>query len=288
MAALGAAIRPATDDDIPSIRAILASHGNDGPVIHGDVVGPYLRHLIAYGRTLVSVIDDGGNDGEIAGFAATIDTGRGWHLADLFVQVDRLGQGIGRPLLDAVFDGAVERSTFASDDPRALPLYVRAGMTPLWPSLYIEGASASLAAGGGPTTEPATAEQVSGWERAWNGQDRLADHGFWASQVDADPFVVVDDGEVVAAGHARARQASAVRVLDRLVIHPDADPVPATFAALRRAARGGPVFVCLQGPSPVLRPLLEAGFRIADRDTYLASRPDLIDPARLIPNPGMR
>jgi len=38
----------------------------------------------------------------------------------------------------------------------------------------------------------------------------------------------------------------------------------------------------------VLRPLLEAGFRVADRDTYLASRDDLFDPTRLIPNPGMR
>ena len=292
MGAVGVAIRPATDDDIPSIRAILASHGNDGPIVHGDIVGPYLRHLIAHGRTLVSVGDDEGEGTEvIVGFAATIDTGRGWHLADLFVRVDRLGQGIGRPLLEAVFDGAVERSTFASDDPRALPLYVRAGMTPLWPSLYVEGTAAQLAvssAAAGPETEAATHDQLADIERAWTGHDRRLDHAFWASQVDADPFTVVDAGEVAACGYARARQASAVRVLDRLVVHPEVDPVAATFAALRRAARGGPVFICVQGPSPVLRPLLEAGFRVADRDTYLASRDDLFDPTRLIPNPGMR
>ena len=284
MATPGVAMRPATVDDIPSIRTILARHGNDGPIIHGDIVGPYLGHLIDHGRTLVSV-----SDGEIVAFGAAVDAGRGWHLADLFVRVDRLGQGIGRPLLDAVFDGAAERSTFASDDPRALPLYVRAGMTPLWPSLYLEGTAANLGdATTGPGTEPATSARIAAMELSWTGQDRVRDHGFWASQVDADPFVVVDAGEVVAAGHARARQASAVRVLDRLVVHPDADPVLATFAALRWAARGGPVFACIQGPSPVLRPLLEAGFRVADRDTYLASSADLIDPARLIPNPGMR
>lgn len=277
-------IRPATVDDIPPIRAILASHGNDGPVVYGDIVGPYLRHLIAHGRTLVSAAGD-----DVIGFAAAVETGRGRHLADLFVRIDRLGEGIGRPLLDAVFDGAAERSTFASDDPRALPLYVRAGMTPLWPSLYIEGIVANLGEpAAGLTAEPATAEQIAAMELAWTGQDRLVDHGFWASQIDAESFQVLDDGEVVAVGYARARQASAVRVLDRLVIHPAADPVAATFAAIRRAARGGPVFVCVQGPSPVVRPLLEAGFRIADRDTYLASRADLIDPARLIPNPGMR
>jgi hypothetical protein len=33
--------------------------------------------------------------------------------------------------------------------------------------------------------------------------------------------------------------------------------------------------------------LLEAGFRLEARDTYMASEPDLLDPARLLPNPGM-
>jgi len=42
-----------------------------------------------------------------------------------------------------------------------------------------------------------------------------------------------------------------------------------------------------EGPSPALRPLLDLGFRIADRDQFMASEPGLIDPARLIPNPGM-
>jgi hypothetical protein len=37
----------------------------------------------------------------------------------------------------------------------------------------------------------------------------------------------------------------------------------------------------------VLRPLLEAGFRIDDRDTFMASEPDLLDPARLLPSGGM-
>ena len=279
-----AGIRPATLDDIPAIREILASHGNDGPIVHGDVVGPYLRHLIVHGRTLVAVAED-----DIVGFAATVDAGRGRHLADLFVRVDRLGQGIGRPLLDAVFEGAADRSTFASDDPRALPVYVRAGMSPLWPSLYLEGTAANLGESAGRLRiEPATADEIARLELDWTGQDRRLDHAFWASQIEADSFVVLADGAVVAAGYARARQASAVRVLDRLVVHPDAEPVGPTLEATRRAAQGGPVFICVQGPSPVLRALLEAGFRVADRDTYMATSPDLIDPARLIPNPGMR
>ena len=59
-----------------------------------------------------------------------LDTGRARMLADLFVEPGRLGTGLGRPLLSALFEDAPVRATFASSDPRALPLYVRAGMTP--------------------------------------------------------------------------------------------------------------------------------------------------------------
>jgi GNAT superfamily N-acetyltransferase len=286
MAAAGAPgrIRPATVDDIPSIRSLLAGHGNDGPVIYGDIVGPYVRHLIDHGRSLVSVVDD-----EVAGFAAAVDTGRGRHLADLFVRPDRLGQGIGRPLLDAVLDGAVDRTTFASDDPRAMPLYIRARMAPLWPGVYLEGTAGLLRrSAAGLPTEPASAARIADLEQAWTGEDRRVDHVFWASQVDADSFVVVDGGEVIGAGYARARQISPVRVLDRFVVRPEADPVAATLSAIRSAARDGDVRLCVPGPNPVLGPLLEMGFRIEERDTYMATSPDLIDPTRLLPNPGMR
>jgi len=284
MATASVSIRPATDEDVPGIRVLLASHGNDGPIVNGDIVGPYLRHLRDHGRLLVTAADHG-----VLAFGAAIDTGRGWHLADLFVHPDALGRGLGRPLLAAVLDGATDRSTFASEDPRALPLYVRAGMTPLWPSLYLEGAAATLPQSAGRlTTEAATAEQIRELDRRWTGMDRPADHRFWASQVDADSFVVLDGGAVAGAGYARIRQASPVRALDRLLVHPDADPVPVILSAIRRAAGDGGLLVGILGPNPVLRPLLETGFRIADRDTYMASRPDLFDPTRLIPNAGLR
>lgn len=276
-------IRPATLDDLGSIRAILVAHGNDGPVIVADIVGPYLSHLIARGRTRVAALD-----GEIVGFGAAIDTGRSVHLADLFVRPDRLGQGIGRPLLAAVLDGAVERTTFASEDPRALPLYVRAGMQPLWTSLYVQGQSDGLPpADARLRTETATSDRLAAIEREWTGVDRAADHAYWGTLPDGDAFLVRDGDAVAAFGYARIRQAMPIRVLDRLVIHPDAEPVGTTVAALARAGRGGPVHACLLGPHPVLRPLLDAGFRVVDRDVFLASDPAMVDPARLVPNPGM-
>ena len=41
----------------------------------------------------------------------------------------------------------------------------------------------------------------------------------------------------------------------------------------------GAIGACVMGPNPALRTLLvEYGFRIADRDTYMATDPALLDP----------
>ena len=36
-----------------------------------------------------------------------------------------------------------------------------------------------------------------------------------------------------------------------------------------------------------LRPLLDRGWRIDARDTFMASEPDLLDPIRLLPDPSL-
>ncbi len=41
------------------------------------------------------------------------------------------------------------------------------------------------------------------------------------------------------------------------------------------------------GPNPLLRALLERGFKLVDRDQYMASAADLVDPMHALPNPGM-
>ena len=279
----GREIRVATPDDIRAIRGVLAAHGNDGPPLYADIVGPYVRHLVTRHRAMVTE-----QDGVVIAFGATVDVGIAVHLADLFVLPDRLGEGIGRPLLAALFDGAARRTTFASNDPRALPLYVRAGMSPSWACLYVGGAAASLpVAPGSLETASADPARLAALEQAWTGADRSIDHAFWASQAAADAFVVAERGEVAAFAYGRARQASPVRLIDRLLVRPGADPVAPTVAALRRAARGGSVQVFLQGPSPVLRTLLDAGFMVEERDQFMASESGLVDPARLVPNPGM-
>jgi GNAT superfamily N-acetyltransferase len=277
------AVRRATVEDVPSIREILAAHDEDEPVSNADIIGPYLRHLIAHHRAMVSV-----DDGAIVGYGAVVDAGTSTHLADLFVRSDRLGQGIGRPLLGVLFGDSTHRTTFSSRDPRALPVYVRAGMAPRWVSLYLEGDGSSLPALDGrltiTATEPARMADV---ERRWTGADRHLDHAFWASQADADAFLIADHQGPLAVGYGRASQGSSMRALGRLSVRPDADPVPAVIAAIRRTGRGGHVMATVPGPNPALPVLLEHGFRILDQDQAMASHPDLLDPIHLLPNPAM-
>jgi GNAT superfamily N-acetyltransferase len=282
MAADERTIRPATPEDVPAIRAILAAHGNDGPVGRVDIVGPYVRHLILRHRVLVTELGPA-----LVAFGAVAHAGVADHLADLFVAPDRLGQGLGRPLLAALFAGADRRTTFASDDPRALPSYVRAGMAPWWVQLYLTGDAARLPATRGLDVEGSTPAALAALELAWTGVDRAVDHEHWAAQAESDPFLVVDDEGALALAYARARQVGDLRVINRLLVRPGADPVPAIILALRRAGGGGPVECVIPGPNPALPVLLDHGFRITDRDQFLASDPGIIDPVRRLPNSGM-
>jgi GNAT superfamily N-acetyltransferase len=277
------AIRRADLRDIPAIREILRAHDADSPVVGPDIVGPYVRHLVDHAIALVAE-----RDRLIVAYGAAVDTGRCRHLADLFVRPDLLGRGIGGRLLGAVMGEAAHRTTFASADPRALPLYVRAGMAPLWPLLALEGSSTLLE----PSPEHLAVETVdpgflSRLEHEWTGAERFADHVFWASQAESEPFVVIAGGAPVAFAYARARQVGEARAIDRLLVRPDAEPVAPTLAAVRHAGRGGAVVTYVAGPSPVLPALLAAGFRITEHDQFLASDPSLVDPARFIPNSGM-
>jgi GNAT superfamily N-acetyltransferase len=280
-----AAIRQATVDDIPEIRRILTAHEDDGPVSPGgvDIIGPYVRHFVERHRSLVSELD-----GSVVAFGLVLDTGLARMLADQFVEPGRLGQGLGHALLTALLEDAPVRATFASSDPRALPLYVRAGMTPLWPCLYLEGTAAQV-----PAPDPtltlrvATPDELTLLEAAWTGGSRPVDHAYWAGQPEADPFVVEDADGPVAFGYGRAKQATPTRALNRMLVRPGADPVPPILAGLARAARDGRVQACLLGPNPALPLLLDAGFHVVDHDQFLSSDPSLVDPARFLPNPGM-
>jgi GNAT superfamily N-acetyltransferase len=283
MAIMDVAIRPATFADVEGIKRVLAAH--DEAVLEAavDVTGPYVRHLIGHAVSRVAEVG-----AEIVGFGAVLDTGVSQHLADLFIAPGLVGRGIGGLLLDAAFGSTQPRTTFASADPRALALYVRAGLTPWWVCLYLQGPSTGL-----PATPPSLGIQAAGWlalaelELAWTGAERGADHAFWAAQPGAESIVVSDSSGPVAIACARDGQRGTARALDRLVVRPGVDSLAPILAGIRHIGRGGEVSVTVPGPNPALPILLEAGFRIVDRDQFMASNPGLVDPIRLLPNPGM-
>jgi len=282
-----AAIRWATPDDVGAIVEVAwADESPGGRFQPSDAFRAYYDHLVRIERVAVAEIEAG-----IAGFGAAVDTGRSRHLADLFVRRERQGAGLGRRLLEAVMGEAQARTTFASADPRALPIYVRAGMTALWPNLYLDGDAARLPAPPGYAVEPIAFETLAAVEPRWTGADRTRELAYWRRLPDPRPFGVSAGGRLVAVGLSRGRIVGRGRWIDRAVVAPDAEPLPALLAALAAAplaaaARRGALGACVPGPSSLVRALLDAGFRITDRDIFLASDPDVVDPAREIMNTG--
>jgi GNAT superfamily N-acetyltransferase len=279
-------VRPARIADFSGIAAILAA--NDEPVDWPDLpdVGwPYLDHLTRHARTLVAE-----EDGVVAGFAGSATVGRDdvRMLTDLFVDPSRHGRGAGRALLARALDGAAERLTFSSADERALALYVRAGMRPWWPLLYLEIEAERLGAQAvGVEVVPADVAETARWSRDWTGVDRSVDFEHYGSLPGAGGFLVRDGGGVAAVGWARReRGRHDGRWLNHASLAPDADPVRAALGALRAAAAGGRLGAAVPGPHPVAVPLLEAGARIFDRDTFCATDPGLVDLLRVLPNPS--
>src|SRR4051794_38224197 len=90
----------------------------------------YTAHLRERGTLLVARMG-----GQVVGYGATVDIAGASLLADLFVDPARHGAGVGGALLGALWPvgpRASARFTFASHDPRAMSLYLRAGLIPWW------------------------------------------------------------------------------------------------------------------------------------------------------------
>ena len=282
----GARLRAATVDDIDAIDTILRTADETPPgepPLPPHVQDDYLLYLINHGTAAVVVLD-----GTVIAFGATADSGRWTHLADLFVVAEHQGKGYGGRLVTAVFGERRPRTTFSSDDARAMPLYIRAGMLPLWPNVYISGDAARLPQAQGLTVEPSTYEQIAALEAEWARVDRSTAIDYWRALPDGRPYVVTRGGRAVALVVGRRRLNGVGRWIDRGRVAPGEQPVLPLLAGIRRAAEGGNlVGACVPGPSPLLPVLIGAGFRIRDRDIYMASDPTLLDPTLELFNTGI-
>jgi GNAT superfamily N-acetyltransferase len=249
-------VRAARDGDLAAIARIAAA--ND------DVAGAdprYVSHLRRNGRLLVAELT-----GEVAGYGATRRIGGARMLCDLFVDPASHGTGVGGRLLGALFAEPGERFTFASQDPRALPLYVRHGMIPRWPLLYLSGEPAGSSALRSRTVSMAEACAA---ELELTGRDRTVDYEYWQG----DGLLVLDGREVAAAG---------VIAAGRLIHLVSSRDPAATLAAALAAFEQDRVRLCLPGPHPALRGLLEARWRIEEQDHYMSTSEDLVSPGHVL------
>jgi GNAT superfamily N-acetyltransferase len=254
-------VRAAGPVDLAGVREIAAAYGN---LEHWPARPDYLDFELEQGGLWVAVDAAG-----VAGFAGVLVDGDYAHLADAFVRPDALGRGIGSALLDAALPSTGTRVTAASSDPRALPLYTRAGLQPLAPLLYLEGVVEGSGGAGAERVEPGA---LVARDAAASGRSRPATLGLLA-RAGAYGLVAGDRAyAIVRDGHLGPAAGDAAEIV--------------AFAAAASAEHGA-VHLVLPGPHPALRPLLEAGLRVSDVDTYMASRPGVHDLTRYVPDPDL-
>lgn len=278
----GFKIRRATRADVPALAGVLDANGV--PIGWPDRAGwPYVEHVIGRARTIVAEIPDAEG---IAGFGASVTVGRDdiRLVTDLFVHPEHQDRGIGRTLLTGLIEDATDRLCFSSDDDRAWSLYLRAGMRPWWPLLFLTGEVPEVDLDD--VVETADVTRTASWSRAWTGVDRTPDFAHYATLPDAEGFLIWDAGAVAAVAWARRHRTRPGRWLDHASFAPDADPLRVARLVLAAAGDGDQLTAPIPGPHPVAGWWLENDGEIISVDTLCATDPDLVDPERLFPNPG--
>ena len=252
----------------------------DPPADGAEIDGSYYRHLFAHGRLVVAEASN-----IVIGYAAAIRAGASQHVSDLFVHQDARGLAIGRKLLDAVWDAdaaGMPRQTFSSLHSAALPLYMRAGMSPMWPLLHLNGASATLSHSVMQVRE-IDAATATAYEAEWLSWDRSTEYGYWAQRPNARIFAVGDGESTLAVGCTVRNEA--MHTLSRLACE-EGSLMPDVVAAAARFC-GDDVLVAVPGTNRAAPMLVAAGWRVVEHDLYCASEPDLMDSERLLPHPGL-
>jgi GNAT superfamily N-acetyltransferase len=308
-------VRVATDADMPGVREV-ASHYETLDDWTG--MPDFLDAERAFGTLVVGEVD-----GRIVGFGGVLRRGEVSHLGDLYVLPEHQSSGVGRMILDRLLPSDTPRVTFASDDPRALGLYVKQGMRPVCPLIYLTSPppEASLPRGSEVRVEETRVEETRVEEtrdrEAWNGQapDGPATRG----PVDGPRPEAGEPSGVREAGLLDARLTGGdrtgslswyaglpgvtlhithggyafARVIDEdLELGPVGGETPqdcadAVFAAVAAHPGVEEVQVAVPGVHPLLPQLVEAGWEIDDMDTFMATEPGLVRLDRYLPHPDL-
>jgi hypothetical protein len=234
--------------------------------------------------------------GALVGYAALIVRGGVGFIAELFVRQESRSARIGGALLAKLLEAdSPTFCTMSSGDPRALSLYIRAGLQPRWPHFQLIGNPEHLASPG-PEVEVREVEEkdqtIIWWDAEISGRARAQEHAYWRS-THAIPLWVCGKDGTVGYGYVQRTPPSAgapAGVLIGPVGARSAADAAVSLDAMLRWSRpvGRVVQVGIPGPHPSLPVLIRAGFRIKSIETYCCSNAtDLFDPQTYIPSTTM-
>ncbi|SDL38526.1 Acetyltransferase (GNAT) domain-containing protein [Nonomuraea maritima] len=289
------AVRAAAESDMPAVRAVAERFG----LLKGWPATPdFLDAERLFGTLLLAP----SADGRAHGFGGTLRRGSVTHLGDLFVLRERQSSGVGRALLAELLAGDGPKVTFASSDPRAMGLYLRHGLRAWCPLLYLHGPATT------PPTWPSTAppgvhragppaatpgspvrevrpEDVADLDARAAGGARPDTLAWYARTSGVTPYTT-------GRGYAFARP-----IGSEILIGPAggdtpqdcADAVLGTLAAASETTGAATARIALPGVNPLVLPLMQAGWRIGDHDTFMADDRalSLIHPDRYAPHPDL-
>ncbi|HEX9370434.1 MAG TPA: GNAT family N-acetyltransferase [Roseiflexaceae bacterium] len=282
-----ATIRPATIADLPELYDIwYASEVGDDPHPPPRGAASVILHELETGEVCAAE-----QAGQVVGFAAMVTRDGVVFVAECFVRADCQSAGVGRRLLQQLLprDGRT-CCTLSSRDPRALALYIRAGMRPQWPNFCLRAEASRLG-----SLPAAGVEVVEGhpgdpallhWDAAIGGRLRPQEHDYWVAQTRAVPLWFRRAGQTVGYGYAQLRSPEDLWFPDAITLGPigaetDEDALACVGAAVGWARpRAQALKITVPGPHVVLPALLDAHFQITYVETFVSSSDEPFADAR--------
>jgi len=271
-------IRPAVEAELQAVFEVFYQNellDNPQLPLPGDVP-PYLSHVLHTGTLYVAE-----ENGRILGFAGAITRGNISFLTDLFVLPSSQSGKLGKTLLQTVLpqDNLIH-CTLSSGDPRALALYIRAGMRPWGPHFALQLDKPThtwpLARDIEIIEADASDPALLDWDARACGRPRPEDLQFWVREERAVPIRFRRRGQIVSYGYARfgaeAHSNSQSCTLGPLGADTPEDATACVLAAIYWAMqRAVKIYIDVPGPHPCLTTLLERGFHIVSFDTFVST-----------------
>ena len=245
------------------------------PPLPGDLPS-YLHHVLQTGAMYVVE-----QDGEVLAFTGAITRGTVTFLTDLFVHPAHHSSQLGKTLLSSVLpQDDLAHCTVSSSDLRALALYIRAGMRPLWPYFALRREKSAHEWRWATDMEFIEADPgdpaLIHWDAQISGRWRPQDHRYWVREQQAVPLWFRRRGHIVGYGYIRL-DAGTLWHPHTCTIGPIGvrDPEEAADCVLTAVnwalQRADVLHIDVLGPHPCLAALLQGGFRILYVDTFVST-----------------